>query len=267
MKLFKGKGMKALSVSLIAAAALTVTVIVIAFSGASKAANAGESDSTASESTAQKNPADLSADEITTPQTTEKPDETTAETTEEETTEEETTEEETEPVYELAFSSNGDGTCTLTGLGTYKKTEIEIPTLSPSGDIVTAIAGYAFYNETSIVRISLPSTIRSIGEYAFLGCSSMIEISVSSSNTAFGTIDGILYSKDGSRIICCPPMRGKTSCTISKDVAVIESGAFSGVKYLRTVYYTGSAADWTEINVYAHNELLEKIRLTCNYSA
>ena len=262
MKLFKGKGMKALSVSLIAAAALTVTVIVIAFSGASKAANAGESDSTASESTAQKNPADLSADEITTPQTTEKPDETTAETTEEE-----TTEEETEPVYELAFSSNGDGTCTLTGLGTYKKTEIEIPTLSPSGDIVTAIAGYAFYNETSIVRISLPSTIRSIGEYAFLGCSSMIEISVSSSNTAFGTIDGILYSKDGSRIICCPPMRGKTSCTISKDVAVIESGAFSGVKYLRTVYYTGSAADWTEINVYAHNELLEKIRLTCNYSA
>ena len=262
MKLFKGKGMKALSVSLIAAAALTISVIVIAFSGASKAANAGESDSTASESTAQKNPADLSADEITTPQTTEKPDETTAETTEEE-----TTEEETEPVYELAFSSNGDGTCTLTGLGTYKKTEIEIPTLSPSGDIVTAIAGYAFYNETSIVRISLPSTIRSIGEYAFLGCSSMIEISVSSSNTAFGTIDGILYSKDGSRIICCPPMRGKTSCTISKDVAVIESGAFSGVKYLRTVYYTGSAADWTEINVYAHNELLEKIRLTCNYSA
>ncbi len=257
MKLFKGKGMKALSVSLIAAAALTVTVIVIAFSGASRSAEADAPDSTVEESAPLKNPADLSADNSeSTSASTEDDDETTAETTEEE----------TEPVYELAFLSNGDGTCTLTGLGTYKKTEIEIPTLSPSGDIVTAIAGYAFYNETSIVRISLPSTIRSIGEYAFLGCSSMIEISVSSSNTVFGTIDGILYSKDGSRIICCPPMRGKTSCTISKDVAVIESGAFSGVKYLRTVYYTGSAADWTEINVFAHNEMLDSLRLVCNYS-
>lgn len=260
MELFKNKGMKALSVSLIAAAALVLTVIVIAFSGASRSAQKGTDDTTPSDTTAQKNPANLSADESGEPPSSNETDETT------EGPDAITTEEETEPVYELAYSSNGDGTCTVTGLGTYKKTEVDIPTLSPSGDIVTAIAGYAFYNKTSIVRISIPSTVRSIGEYAFLGCSSLIEITVSGSNTSFKTVDGIVYSKDGTRIIVCPPMRGKTSFTVTKDVAVIESGAFSGVKYLKTVYYTGSAEDWTEINVYAHNDLLDKVRLVCNYT-
>lgn len=257
MELFKTKGMKALSAALIAAATLILAVIIIAFAGASKKTSDRDMESTSEEVSES-----LEA-EIDLGYSGEETEETTAESTEEA----ETTEEETEaPVYELAFVSNGDGTCYVSGLGTYRQSEVEIPTLSPTGDIVTSIAGYAFYNKTSIVRISIPSTIRTIGEYAFLGCSSLLEISVSSSNTAFKTVDGILYSKDGTHLICCPPMRGKTTCTIGKDVSVIESGAFAGVKNLKTVYYTGSAADWTEINIYAHNEILDSIRLTCNYS-
>lgn len=256
MELMKNKGMKALTISLVAASALILAVIIIAYSGASKKASEGTESTTEEETAAETPPtADLGYEE---PQKTEA-----SETTAEITTEEETT---AEPTYELAFTSNGDGTCYVSGLGTYRRDEVDIPTLSPAGDVVTGIGKYAFYNRTSIVRISLPSTVRTIGEYAFLGCSSLIEISVAAGNTAFISTDGILYSRDGTRLICCPAMRGKTGCTLSSDVTVIESGAFSGVKTLNTIYYRGTAAEWTAITIKSHNELLDSIRLVCNYS-
>ena len=45
----------------------------------------------------------------------------------------------------LAFTSNGDGTCYVSGvIGTCKDENIIIPSVSPSGDKVTAIGSYAF---------------------------------------------------------------------------------------------------------------------------
>lgn len=262
MELFKNKGLRALSVSLIAATALVVTVIVITFTGASRSAKKPPAETTETPESSFGDPTDnLSAGDPS-----DSAEESGAESTADESSEADETTKEIPALPSLAFLSNGDGTCTVTGIGTYKKNEVDIPTLSPAGDIVTAVAGYAFYNESSLVRISLPSTVRSIGEYAFFGCSNLIEITVSGSNTAFTVIDGILYTKDGSRLLFCPPMRGKTTCTIKKGVSVIESGAFSGVKHLKTVYYEGTAADYIEINVFAHNEMLDKLRLVCNYT-
>ena len=40
--------------------------------------------------------------------------------------------------------------------------------------------------------------------YAFLGCSSLKEIYVLDSHPSFAVIDGVLYSKDLTRLICCP---------------------------------------------------------------
>lgn len=262
MNLLKTKGMRALAAALIAAVALVLTVIVIAFGGAGKRAESNGTDSDSAPSapvTPEETPAALGSGdpEPTSPPETEPPELVTERETEPETT--------APPVYELAFVSNGDGTCYVAGIGTYRRSEVEIPTLSPTGDIVTGIGGYAFRNASSIVRISIPSTVRTVGEYAFLGCTSLIEITVSPANTAFKAEDGVLYSRDGTRLVCCPPMRGKTTCTVGTDVSVIECGAFSDAKHLKAVYYTGTAEQWTEIRIHAHNELLETIRLVCNY--
>ena len=48
----------------------------------------------------------------------------------------------------LTFTSNGNGTCTLTGLGSCRDICVVIPATSPSGDKVTAIGSQAFYNST-----------------------------------------------------------------------------------------------------------------------
>ena len=251
----KSRGMKALTVALIAASALVLTVILVAFSGAARQSGNVYESTAEPETAATREPtADLGYEE---------PESTAEETTAEETTAEETT---TEAPRELAFTSNGDGTCYVSGLGTYARSEVSIPTLAPSGEIVTGIGKYAFYNETRIVRISIPSTVKTVGEYAFLGCTALVEITVSQNNTALKVEDGLLVSSDGARIFCCPAMRGKTSCTLSADVSVIEGGAFANAKNLRTVYFCGSAADFIEISIEAHNELFESIRLVCNYT-
>ena len=259
MELLKTKGMKTLTVSLLAAAALLITVLVVAFRGASASTPKNDGETLGLEAPKESESiADLGfSDDTDADGTAEEIDETT------ETEKAETTAPARPP--SISFISNGDGTCSVSGIGTITSAEINVPTLSPSGDVVTGISEYAFYNCTSIVSIDIPSTVRSIGKYAFLGCTSLLDFSVSSSNNSFKTVDGVLYSKDGTRLICYPAMRGKTSCVISADVTVIESGAFSGVKALKNIYYTGSAADWTAVMIGSNNEVLESIRLTCNY--
>ena len=72
----------------------------------------------------------------------------------------------------LAFTTNGDGTCTLTGLGICMDREIVIPAKAPNGDSVTAIAEEAFKNSL-ITGIVIPESVKSVGRNAFSGCFSL----------------------------------------------------------------------------------------------
>ena len=77
----------------------------------------------------------------------------------------------------LEFTSNGDGTCSVSGIGTCTDTEIVIPPVSPSGDTVTGIGEYAFWYDrwgidqdsalASITSVTIPDTVTDIGAWAF----------------------------------------------------------------------------------------------------
>lgn len=67
----------------------------------------------------------------------------------------------------LEFTSNGDGTCTVSGLGSYQKRDVVIPSQAPNGDTVTAIAPKAFYNELFVISVTIPATVTEIGAEAF----------------------------------------------------------------------------------------------------
>ena len=69
----------------------------------------------------------------------------------------------------LKFTSNGDGTCTLAGIGSCTDTSLIIPTTSPAGDKVTSIAAEAFTG-ARIVTAILPESITSVGADAFKDC-------------------------------------------------------------------------------------------------
>ncbi len=70
----------------------------------------------------------------------------------------------------LAFTSNGDGTCYVSGIGTCTDTEIVIPPVSPEGDKVVAVGDRAFKRCNSIESVTITNGITSIGFESFYDC-------------------------------------------------------------------------------------------------
>ncbi len=77
------------------------------------------------------------------------------------------------PSEGLAFTSNGDGTCALTGLGTCADTVLVIPALSPDGDRVTLIRASTFRENRNLESVIIPDSVERIGAYAFAQCESL----------------------------------------------------------------------------------------------
>lgn len=162
----------------------------------------------------------------------------------------------------LAFSSNGDGTCTLTGIGICEDVCIVIPEFSPSGDTVTAIATRAFWGCGQATAIQIPSTVTSIGALAFANCPNLMYISVHAENREFCDIDGILYTSDGRALLLYPPMRAGNAITISSVTTEIMEMAFYNCAYLTHIYYAGTPEQWEQIRIGSKNYSLTAAAMT-----
>jgi hypothetical protein len=86
----------------------------------------------------------------------------------------------------LRFTSDGDGTCTVRGIGTCTDRELYIPKTSPDGDTVTYIDSSAFANCSNITSVVIPEGVIGIGGSAFQGCTSLVSIIVPDSVTGIG---------------------------------------------------------------------------------
>ena len=77
----------------------------------------------------------------------------------------------------LEFTSNGDGTCYVTGVDNSGDviTEIVIPSVSPDGDVVIGIGDYALYYG-NMLSVQIPASVEYIGNYALGYCSSLAEV-------------------------------------------------------------------------------------------
>lgn len=101
--------------------------------------------------------------------------------------------------------------------------KVELP------DGLTYIGDLAFYGCSALTSITLPNTVTAMGEYVFSGCTSMTIIYAYPENPAFTTIDGVLFNKDITVLLCCPA--GKSGeCAVPASVVEIERGAFAGQK-------------------------------------
>ena len=60
---------------------------------------------------------------------------------------------------------------------------------------------YAFNNCTSLVTLSIPENTYFLAA-SFYGCTSLTNISVSENNLYYQSIEGIVFSKDASTLLC-----------------------------------------------------------------
>ena len=108
-------------------------------------------------------------------------------------------------------------------------TSITIP------DSVTNIGQRAFLFCKSIKNITILESVQDIGEYAFHSCTSLEKINVATGNKKYVSVNGILFSKDKTKIVCYPANKSGTSYSIPNSVKVIGSAAFRSCSHLKNI--------------------------------
>lgn len=93
----------------------------------------------------------------------------------------------------LEFTSNGDGTCYVSGIGTCTDTDVIVPSVSPEGDTVTSIGSHAFSSCASLTSITIPDSVTSIGSWAFEGCNSLASINYGGTKAQWNAISKAYY--------------------------------------------------------------------------
>ena len=114
----------------------------------------------------------------------------------------------------------------------------------------TSIDDYAFYECTSLKSITIPDSVTSIGDLAFFYCFPT-SIIVSDNNTAYKSIDGNLYSKDGKTLIQYATGKKDASFTIPDSVTSIGKAAFYWCGSLTSITIPDSV---TSIGDYAFSD-------------
>ncbi len=99
-------------------------------------------------------------------------------------------------------------------------TDVNIP------NSVTRIGDMAFAHCGSLTSITIPKSVTQIGNNVFEGCNSLTEIAVSPENPCYQSIDGVLFSKDGSTIYYYPAGRNG-AYRIPDHVTTIGNAAFT----------------------------------------
>lgn len=111
---------------------------------------------------------------------------------------------------------------------------------------LTEISLYAFCYCYSLENIIIPASVTAIGNGSFFGCDSMTEIIVEEGNANYVSVDGVLYTKDITKLVSYPTGKADTDYTIADGVTEIVGGSFGSNDNLVNVVIPDTVTTITE---------------------
>ena len=126
--------------------------------------------------------------------------------------------------FEYRLLENGDAEITKYSGRAIK---LDIP-YELDGHTVTGIGDWAFANCDSLISVTIPDSVTSIGVNPFSKCGKLIKINVSPENEYLAVTDGVLFSKPDCRLVCYPCAFIQTEYSIPDGIRIIGDWAFCG---------------------------------------
>ncbi|MBQ3150796.1 MAG: leucine-rich repeat protein [Clostridia bacterium] len=142
----------------------------------------------------------------------------------------------------------GEYTVTSVADGAFKDTPVLKVTIP---DSVTEIGSEAFANCAFLNSVIIGNGTKTIGVKAFYNCNALSSFAVTLANSAFTTVDGVLFSKAKTTLVAYPTAKGGTNYDIPSGVTSVYNYAFSKAKNLTSVSVPKSVSS---INAYAFAE-------------
>ncbi len=95
-----------------------------------------------------------------------------------------------------------------------------------------AIGEEAFANCETLKKVTLSKTVATLDKTAFDGCIALSAFEVEAESKSFKSVDGVLYTKDGTTLLLYPVALPQYSFVIPEGVTTIADGAFKNAKNL-----------------------------------
>lgn len=130
-------------------------------------------------------------------------------------------------------------------------------------DGVKTIYSYAFVLASALTEIAIPASVEQILPLAFMGIENLESVWAHADNPHFKDEDGVLYSKDLTRLVLYPANRQGESYDMPHTVTDMDMAAFMGAKYLKEIALSDNL---NEIPAYAFFgcAALESIQISLN---
>ena len=123
---------------------------------------------------------------------------------------------------------------------------------------VTTIEDRAFW-QTSLKNITIPASVTQIGskiKEVFYQCYDLENITVADGNTAYRSVDGVLYTADGTTLIQYPQNKADTSYKMIDEATKIDFLAFNYTQNLQTIDFN-NVTEFANKAVYGNQALQE----------
>lgn len=137
---------------------------------------------------------------------------------------------------------------------------------------VASIGDAAFNHCLSLKSVVLPDAVAELGQNPFFGCDMLEEIQVGEGSRQYKSVDGVLFSIDGTELIAYPAGKRQsgydvpagmtcigdqafafcgslTSITLPSSVTRVGEGAFAGCYSLNELSFCGTEEQWEALDV------------------